>query len=328
MIEELSKLKPLEESRFEAFRRSSFRGDVIAAYVAHCLAACQERAYARGEKTRQYLGANGLGVSPLSPQHVLQRCPYVKNGTAAPERSLGDMVAPGQADEITVVVSTLAKAYAQRLVTAARRVAVAEGLEESQPLQPSHLLKAHHSRVQAGLDPGFFLQKPQATAVSESCSAVAAALGVVNKNELARNAALAAQEEYDKYMESKNEGMAVDEVTQVPDESTLFKETEKDVDVNKDEETAEIIEADRVVKMQGDEETTNDEKKTNVTAEPATGDEKAIIEAAKEGEETKGGAATESSETYPTSQKAKEKVDETLESPDKTTKPRAKRQKR
>lgn len=326
MTQVLSTFNRLEQSRFEAFRRSSFRGDVISAYVAHCLATCQERAYARGEKTRQYLGAHGLGVSPLSPQHVLQHCPYVKNGTPL-KRSLDDMVAPGQADEITVVVSTLAKAYAQRLVTAARRVAAAEGLEESQPLQPSHLLKAHHSRVHAGLDPGFFLQKPRATAVTESCSAVAAALGIVDKNELARNAALAAQEEYDKYMESKNEAMDVDEATPVPDEAPLFKEAGKDDEVNKDEQTAENIEADRDAKIQGGEDTSNDEK-TNVTTEPAADDEKALIETAKEGEEIQGGAETESSESNHTSQRANEKTDETLAPPDKTTEPRAKRQKR
>ena len=61
-------------------------------------------------------------------------CPYVKNkndgssdtctATLFNKRSLNDMVPLGQADEITVVMSTaVAKAYAQWLVTTARCVA-------------------------------------------------------------------------------------------------------------------------------------------------------------------------------------------------------------
>jgi hypothetical protein len=221
------------------------------------------------------------------------------------------MVAPGQADEITVVVSTLAKAYAQRLVTAARRVAAAEGLEESQPLQPSHLLKAHHSRIQAGLDPGFFLQKPRATAVMESSSAVAAALGIVDKNELARNAALAAQEEYDKYMESKGEAMNVEEGTPVPGEASLSKEVRNDGEANKDEKTAESLEAD--VKMQGGDDTWN-VKKTHATVVPksAASDEKLHAETVQDSGDKDRNTDAESNEPNLADQKAKEKTDETL----------------
>ena len=218
MTKVLSTFNRLEQSRFEAFRRSTFRGDAISQYVAHCLAASHELAYARQLKTRLYLGALDTTRQP--------HCPYVKNNgtsndtrtTAAAatlkKRSLNDMVPPGQADEITVVVSTLAKAYAQRLVTAARRVAAAEGTDETQPLQPSHVLKAYHSRVEAGLDPGLFMQKPRVAIVKETSATVAAALGTVDVNDLQRSAALAAQEEYDKYMESKKEdAMDVDEST-------------------------------------------------------------------------------------------------------------------
>ena len=136
---------------------------------------------------------------------------------AKTKRSLNDMVPPGQAAEITIVVSTLAKNYAQRLVTAARRVAAAQGADASTPLAPQHVLTAHYSRVQAGLDPGFFLQTQRnGVRVAESSAAVAAALGTDDANALQRNATLEAQEEYDKYMKEKNESksdeMDVDEI--------------------------------------------------------------------------------------------------------------------
>jgi hypothetical protein len=240
---------------------------------------------------------------------------------------LDDVVAPGQADEITVVVCTLAKAYAQRLVTAARRVAAAEGLEESKPLQPSHLLKAHHSRIQAGLDPGFFLQKPRATAVTETSWVVAAALGTVDKNELARNAALAAQEEYDKYMESKGEAMDVEEATPVPRDATLSKEAGKDEKVNKDEKTAGSIEAD--VKIQGGEDKPN-VKKTDATVAPTSEvhDEEPHAENAQDGGDTHRGTVSGSEGPNLADQEVKEKTDETLVSTEMTEFSRAKRQKR
>ena len=113
------------------------------------------------------------------------------------------------------LVTTLAKNYAQRLVTAARRSC--QGVDPSTPLSPQHVLTAHYSRVQAGLDPGFFLQTQRnVTTVAESSAAVAAALGTNDANALQRSATLAAQEEYDKYMKEKNESksdeMDVDEI--------------------------------------------------------------------------------------------------------------------
>jgi len=255
MTQVLSTFNRLEQSRFQAFRRSTFRGDAISDHVAHCLAANGERAYARNCKMIQYLGDSSQGA----PQ---QHCPYVKNTndsnstsssgstTAASlstkkKRSLQDMVPPGQADEITVVVSTLAKAYAQRLVTAARRVATAEGVGEETPLSPEQVLKAYHSRVNAGLDPGFFLRKPKATTVAESSAAIAAALGTVDMNALQRNAALAAQEEYDKYVKEKKESaMDVDETSPTKDRKEEEKAVgEKDVLMKEKDETANAIDA-------------------------------------------------------------------------------------
>lgn len=216
MTKVLSTFNKQEKSRFEAFRRSTFAGDAISKYVAHCLQASQEQSYARGEKTRQLLGGNCLGV-PSHATRALQRCPYVKYGTT-PSRPLEDMVVPGQAGEITVVVSTLAKAYAQRLVTAARRVAAAEGVDETQPLQLRHIQAAFHSRQKAGLDPGFFLQNAQTTSAVPSGAAMAAALGTVDEYELKRKAALAAQDEYDKYVEHDG-GDAMDEDQETPNDS-------------------------------------------------------------------------------------------------------------
>jgi len=240
MAQVLSTFNRLEQSRFEAFRKATFRGDAISTYVSHCLQVSHERAFARGEKTRQYLGGNSLGVgnaSKLSGK-ALHQCPYVLNRqsdattelmgcssstskipsstsnnsdkriTSKKQRPLEDMVAPNQAEEIRVVVSTLAKAYAQRLITASRRVAASEGHDaDKHPLNPKHVLQAHQSRMKAGLDPGFFLQSPPLSAetIVVGHSAHAAALGIPNRNQLERDAALAAQEDYDKRMKIKQD---------------------------------------------------------------------------------------------------------------------------
>jgi hypothetical protein len=150
MAQVLSTFSRLEQSRFEAFRRATFCGDAIAKYVAHCL-------------IEQHPDAKG-------------RAPV-----------LSEVCAEGQAEEITVVVSTLAKAYAQRLVTAARRLV--DGTNNHQPIEPQHIIKAYEDRRAQGLDPGFFLQPAESSAT------------LVLKHEShdkRRLAALHAQEEYDK----------------------------------------------------------------------------------------------------------------------------------
>ena len=92
------------------------------------------------------------------------------------QRPLHDLVQPGEADSIVIIVSALAKAYAQRLVAAARRVAnvmtttttlstlYSNGVsqqqqQQQQPLQVHHIQLAHDARVKAGIDPGFFMQR-------------------------------------------------------------------------------------------------------------------------------------------------------------------------
>lgn len=196
MAQVLSTFDRLEQSRFEAFRRSVFPADAISNYISHSLAVSHERATSQHKQQYTQIGKRLLacansGVTAGSKQH-----PQL--------RPLRDMVAPDQAEEITAVVSTLAKAYAQRLVTSARRVAAYS--EESEALTVQHVLQAHRSRTKVGLDPGFFLQAPvEPFSTVENESIVAAALGRVNRVELKRNAALAAEEAYDKYMREKKE---------------------------------------------------------------------------------------------------------------------------
>ena len=168
MAQVLSTFSRLEQSRFEAFRRSTFQGDALSKYVAHLLIE---------KKHRSELG---------------RRAPI-----------LSEVCAPGQAEEITIVVSTLAKAYAQRLVTAARRQQQSETSKSNSnnsnnnpnsttPIQPHHILQAHREREQQGLDPGFFLQ-PAPSEVNVSVDQES-----TNKYDQLRLATLQAQENFEK----------------------------------------------------------------------------------------------------------------------------------
>ena len=138
---------------------------------------------------------------------------------------LSNLVVPNSASEIVAVVSTLAKCYAQRLVSAAKRVADAEEEERKMteeegttdtdatslssstitatPLQPHHFLEAHRHRARAGIDPGFWMAsegsvtrrsgglgyKQGAVGIVE-----AAAIGTVDRDRENYLAALEAQE--------------------------------------------------------------------------------------------------------------------------------------
>jgi hypothetical protein len=108
MAQVMSTFSRLEQSRFEAFRRATFPQDVIAKYVAHCLMEEQHRPISKGilSGTTIPLSSSSLLSSPAG-QHR--------------EPILSELVAPGQAEDIALIVSILAKAYAQRLVTAACR---------------------------------------------------------------------------------------------------------------------------------------------------------------------------------------------------------------
>ena len=129
---------------------------------------------------------------------------------------LSNLVVPNSASEIVAVVSAMAKCYAQRLVSAAKRVADAEEEEKKiqgtstvvedapqKPLEPHHFLEAHRHRQRAGLDPGFWMANPEhkgtngfnkgATGMVE-----AAALGTIDRERINYLAALDAQEDFDK----------------------------------------------------------------------------------------------------------------------------------
>lgn len=142
---------------------------------------------------------------------------------------LDDLVVPGSASEIVDVVSTLAKCYAQRLVAAARRVADAE--EEAKasktvdgenkdaaissestsikPLQPHHYKEAFRHRVEAGIDPGFWMhgmiKKVKNRCVESKHVGVAESAAVGRKNwNSAHLAALAAQDAYDEMLKEES----------------------------------------------------------------------------------------------------------------------------
>ncbi|KAL7466955.1 hypothetical protein ACHAXS_007225 [Conticribra weissflogii] len=139
---------------------------------------------------------------------------------------LDNLVVPNAASEIVAVVSTLAKCYGQRLVAAARRVANSEEamanltgpspgkkLEEEghskppkviTPLLPHHFREAHRYRVQAGIDPGFWMAELPSRATSGGVIG-SAALGSLNWNRTNYLAALAAQDAYDEQLEKMKE---------------------------------------------------------------------------------------------------------------------------
>ncbi|KAL7456154.1 hypothetical protein ACHAWC_007659 [Mediolabrus comicus] len=162
----------------------------------------------------------------------------LKAGSIVPP--LDQLVVPSSAPEIVAVISTLAKSYAQRLVSAARRVADAENeqqkcLDESStkeetasssattatatatPISPHHLLEAHRYRSRVGLDPGFWMadrvdvdgsSRKGSSSIQRASSSVgtseAAALGVEDRTRSCFLAALAAQDAYDKVTTSTN----------------------------------------------------------------------------------------------------------------------------
>jgi hypothetical protein len=172
MAQMLSTFSKLEQSRFEAFRRSTVPADAVHEWLAACL-------------------ADRYSISPPS-------------AGAGKSRSLADLVQPGQADSISMVVATLAKVYAQRLVSAAQSLALEdsnngnnnEGVtadEPQNPLQPRHLCRAWEHRKRQGLDPGFFLQANEGLQWSSGGQS-----GQVH--DCRRLAALAAQEEYDAHV--------------------------------------------------------------------------------------------------------------------------------
>jgi len=206
MAQMVSTFSKLEQSRFEAFRRSTVPANAIQEWLAACL-------------TDRY---------------------RIHDNNNKNIRTLSDLVQPGQADSISMVVATLAKVYAQRLVSAARvaaqqqdaakqTAAVAatnnnntntnsvsssseapaisgadsasynEQPQQQQyqsPLEPRHVWQALRERQTQGMDPGFFLQENEGLQWNST---------VHSTHDRRRLAALQAQEEYDAFMKSEQE---------------------------------------------------------------------------------------------------------------------------
>lgn len=177
MAQVLSTFNRIEQSRFEAFRRSTFSGNAVSNWIAHCM--IEQRP------------DEGLADQQPILSHLCET--------------------PGQANEITIIVSTLAKIYAQRLCTEARKYA-----ETNQPVEPHHILQAFEQRRARGLDPGLFLQPTQ--------SAIATVFED-DSFEMRRLAAVQLQEIYDKQQASKK--MEVDDVEVGKEEVEHSPETQK-----------------------------------------------------------------------------------------------------
>jgi hTAFII28-like protein conserved region len=131
MLQIMSTFSKLEQSRFEAFRRSAIPADTVESYMAAVL-------------------CHRWNVPPKMINGDSTRC----------FDGLADLVQPGTGNAMVTVVATLAKIYAQRLVAAASQVAKQENgydaTAAAAPLQPQHVLQAYRIRQERGLDPGFF----------------------------------------------------------------------------------------------------------------------------------------------------------------------------
>ena len=189
-----------------------------------------------------FLGGSGVNRSST--------CHGSSNGASSGQTpTLSNLVVPNSASEIVAVVSTLAKCYAQRLVSAAKRVADVEEEEREtsdvsptttqQPIQPHHILEAHRYRQHAGLDPGFWMASDRTGYCKSGSSggimnkkvvgvAEAAALGTVDRDRLNYLAALESQDLYNKAMENNEQQDEDDKMDVDEDESKEEKKVEEE----------------------------------------------------------------------------------------------------
>lgn len=237
MSRALSTFDASEQERFEAYRRSTFAGDAVSKFVSQCLLDASEDRYKARTDARHLVNpeteegsSNSFGVRTTPRiENALKTRPSLihrnnqdsggGSDTTNGHQRLAQLVATDTAPEITVVVSTLAKNYAQRLIQAARAVATQKGKSLQDAIDPTDLLDAHTHRNRAGLDPGFFGAASSGERVFASGSGpmsncnfggpsygnggiAAAALGIVDRNQLKLDAALAAQEQYDLLVQS------------------------------------------------------------------------------------------------------------------------------
>ena len=209
MAQVMSTFTKLEQSRFEAFRRVTFPADTVSKFVAHCLIEEQHRPVSEGVHVRTEKERSSASITNRRPPILSEVC------------------APGQASEITMIVSSLAKSYAQRLVTAARQKAIDRitaqqnkvdtakedngriAGRESGPstvggavgdgvvgITRNDIEKAVEERRKKGLDPGFFL--PPSSTVMYSRDRTVLAMNDTESQHFKLLAALQAQEDYDK----------------------------------------------------------------------------------------------------------------------------------
>jgi hypothetical protein len=192
MSQMLATMGTLEQSRFQAFKRSCFAADAVQAWIAACL-------------NDRY---NRVRRSGSTSSH------------AEPHAKLADLVAVGQAAEIGLVVATAAKVYAQRLIADAIAFQRAQQRHQSNrhaaspdpatsittgnnSSSSSHqktsgwpsclaIWTALQARRRRGVDPGFFMH-PANDQLQWS-----AKVTTLHHYDLRRHAALAAEEEFDK----------------------------------------------------------------------------------------------------------------------------------
>ena len=179
MLKVVNSLNPLEYAQFEAYRRSTFRADLVSKFVASCLVQIERERFAQRANAKDFWGAptsgctfhaSGIPMQDEKEEKELElrlsvHPPQRYNGEGDDDTSslghdllLDHLVEPQAAPEITIAVSSLAKSYAQRLIQASRSHASEQGYDIHAPLLPLHIMEAYRQRSQAGLDPGFFLQ--------------------------------------------------------------------------------------------------------------------------------------------------------------------------
>jgi hypothetical protein len=170
----------MEYAQYEAYRRSTFRGDLVSKFVASCLIQIEQERFAQRANSKDFLsshGDNSVNVTTRQLQendkeeellelrlnlHPIERQRPDRENTGSDVEGdnlqLDPLVEPHTAPDITIAVSSLAKSYAHRLIQASRSISAEQKYDEHAPLLPTHVLEAYRQRSQSGLDPGFFLQ--------------------------------------------------------------------------------------------------------------------------------------------------------------------------
>ena len=196
MSQVLSTFSATEKDRFAAYRRSAFASDAVSEYVAYCIAKHSKESNKRRRKGLD-AGGESLGISSsnLGRMNALT-CQTPSSDRVAP---LSEYVAPGTASRIKLIVGTVSKIYAQRLVKAAKTVANQKNCSNETPILPEHVLEAHNKRLKSGVDPGFYMQPSSTLSAPTGDGGLAMLSTQFNGQVLKRkiDEALAAQEAYD-----------------------------------------------------------------------------------------------------------------------------------